>query len=372
MNILHLSAVKNWGGGENHIENLCHELEQLSPTVTNNILCVKNGHFQKKLGYGKIGVVPARLSFKLDPRYFLKLIRVCKKEKIDLIHIHDTTALALGVLGDYFYDLPPFVFSKKTSFPIKKRESTLHKYNYYKIKKILCVSEETKKVTSLAIKDSTKLATIYHGTRLENKSKETPFLLRKKLGLKPQQKIIGNIANHIRAKSLENFIDIAHTIINEKKRTDFTFVQIGSFTNRTEDLQSKIAALNLQDHVFLLGFLPDASNFISQFDISLVTSQSEGIPGFIYESFFHKVPVISTKVGGIPEIITDGKNGLLANMHDHKKLSDHILYLYDKPELITHFTDLSHKLLIENFTTTKMAEQTLLEYKKVLNGRSKN
>src|SRR5690606_19865437 len=128
------------------------------------------------------------------------------------------------------------------------RKRTLHKYNYPKIRKILCVSEETKKITSLAIQNPQKLTTIYHGTRLANKSVLTPFKLREKLKLDPEQKIIGNIANHIRAKSLETFIEVANIIVNEQKRRDFTFVQIGDYNNRTKELQKKIKQLNLQDH----------------------------------------------------------------------------------------------------------------------------
>ena len=371
MTILHLSAVKTWGGGENHVENLCYEIQQLSPTTRNSIFCVKNGQFQKKLAAGEMDVISSKLSYKMDPRYIFKIIQVCKKIKPDLIHIHDTTALTLAVMADHFYNLPPFVFSKKTSFPIKNRDRTLHKYNYPKIKKILCVSEETRRVTSQSIRDLQKLTTIYHGTRFEIKSRQTPFLLREKLDLKKNQKIIGNIANHIRAKNLETFIEVADILVNKRNRKDFTFVQIGSFTNRTPALKKKVNSLNLQDHVFFMDFIPDASNFIPQFDVSLLTSQSEGIPGFIYESFLHKVPVVSTRVGGIPEIIEDGINGLLAEKQDSKKLSGLLLSLVEDKCRIREFTELSNKKLLQSFSTAEMAEKTLAEYKKILHGRSK-
>ena len=370
MNILHLSAVKNWGGGENHIENLCAELKTLAPEVQNHILCIKNAQFQQKLNGGNYEVVPASLAFKMDPRYFLKLIKVCRKKKIDLIHIHDTTALTLCVMGDYLYNLPPFIFSKKTSFPIKDRKSTIYKYNYPKIKKILCVSEATRNITSEKIKNKQQLTTIYHGTRLETKNKEAAFSLRNKLNISKEQKIIGNIANHIRAKSLDTLIDVADFLINKKGRKDFYFVQIGTFTKRTTDLQQKLEQLKLQEYFAFLDFVPNAWSLIPQFDLSLVTSQSEGVPGVIYESFYYKIPVVSTNVGGITEVIENQKNGLLAPKHDFETLGKHITYLSENSDLVQQFTEVSYKKLVENFTTKTMAEKTLAEYKKIINGRS--
>src|SRR5690606_20510087 len=227
MNILHLSAVKNWGGGENHLENLCLELKDLALETKNTIYCNAEGLFRRKLENSDFDVVPAKLSFKMDPRYFFNLIRVCKTKKIDLIHIHDTTALTLAVMGDKFYDLPPFVFSKKTSFPIKNRKQTLYKYNYPKIKKILCVSKATKEVTGNSILDRTKLTQIYHGTNINGILTGSTVDLRKKLNLQRDTILIGNIANHIRSKNLKTFIRVAEELIKVQKINNIHFVQMG-------------------------------------------------------------------------------------------------------------------------------------------------
>ncbi len=367
MHILHLSAVTNWGGGENHIENLCSELSESNPEVKNTILCARNTPFHKRLEKTDLNYITAPLNIKVDPRYFLKIGSFCKKEKVDIIHIHESSALFSAILADKLYNLPPFVFSKKTSFPIKQRKKTLYKYNYPKIKKILCVSNETKKVAEHGILDHTKLLTIYHGTNLKTKSSETPFKLRKKYDIKSDQKIIGNIGNHIKAKHLETWINVADTIINKNKRTDFFFVQIGTFSERTKALVDQVKSLNLEKYMVFMDYTPNASNFLPQFDLSLITSQSEGIPQFIYESMYHKTPVISTNVGGISEVIEDNTNGLLAPMHDHKRLTNHVITLSENSELQKDFVTKGYKKLIKKFTTSNMAKQTLEVYKNNIN-----
>lgn len=366
--ILHLSAVKTFGGGENHVINLCRETSRTGE-VENIVLTARDAVLPEILNDHNIRNTGAPLRIKLDLRYALKIIRICRKEKIDLIHIHDTTALSLAVTATKLANLPPFIFSKKTSFPIKNRRRTLYKYNHRNIRKVLCVSEETKRITGLGIKDQDKLVTIYHGTT-ENKTASNNFQLREKLGISKDKIIVGTIANHIRAKNLKTWVNLVDHLINRKGQTQFHFVQIGSFTKRTRMYTEMIKNKGLENAISMTGFLPNASNYIPQFDISLLTSQSEGLPQFIYESFYHKVPVVSTNVGGIPEVIKDSENGMLSNPYEAERLADKLIALSQDRELQQKFAEKSYKLLAENFTTRAMAEKTLSEYKNVLYGKN--
>ena len=368
MNILHLSAVKNWGGGENHLENLCMGLKDQPVKIKNAILCNAGGEFRKKLEKSDLNSVPVPLSFKMDPRYIFKIRSICKKEKIDLIHIHDTTALALAVMAGHLFRLPPYIISKKTSFPIKTRKQTLYKYNYPKISKILCVSRATAAITSQSIRDSKKLEVIYHGTNTKTLKKISSHNLREKLNLEPDTIIIGNIANHIRAKDLLTFVKTAAEIIKLRPQRNIHFVQVGSFTNRTSAILKLTRDLDLEKYISFLGFKNDAAGLIPQFDISLMTSQSEGLPQFIFESMYHRIPVVSTNVGGIPEVIESEKNGLLAPAHDHKILGLHVLKLIDEPELRKKYTLTSKETIEADFTSNTMVLKTLEIYKQVIYG----
>lgn len=369
MNILHISAVKSWGGGENHIENLCIELQKISPSTQNTVLCIKDGLFEKRLSETNIPYFSVKLGFKMDPRFFLKLIEICKSNKIDLLHIHDSTALTLCIMGDHLYSLPPFIFSKKTSFPIRTRKQTLYKYNYPKIKRILCVSNATKNVAGSMLKNPQKLSCVYHGTNVSPNINSQEIDLRKKLKLEANTVIIGNIANHIWPKDLETFIEVANDLINVEKMKNLHFIQIGAFSKNTINLMAKIEKYRLTPYISFLDSIPNAASLIPQFDISLMTSKSEGIPQFIYESFLKKVPVVSTNVGGISEIIEHDKNGLLAPAGNHKTLAKLIVDLLKDQVKREQFKEHSYKLVLENFTTEIMAQKTLNQYKTVLNGK---
>ena len=366
MKVLHLSAARNWGGGENHLENLCFELKE---ELTNVVFCVSGGILHRRLEEQDQRFVTAPLANKMDPRFVLKLLMLCKKEKFDLLHIHDSTALTLAVMADHFITMPPFILSKKTSFPIRPRKRTLFKYNYPKIEKILCVSEATRQVSLETISHQERLEVIYHGTRLDNKAEKSPFSIGQKYSLPEDAVLIGNIANHIEAKHLETFIRTADYLVNIKNQKHLNFVQIGTFSRRTKALKELVRELKLERHVFFTGYIPEASAFIPQFEAMLLTSENEGIPQVIYESFYYNVPVVSTNVGGISEVIEDKINGLLNEPYDHKGIGENLLFLIDNPQVIPNFAKISREKLFQHFTSQIMARRTLDAYKNALNGR---
>ncbi|GAA4897210.1 N-acetyl-alpha-D-glucosaminyl L-malate synthase BshA [Flaviramulus aquimarinus] len=367
MTILHVSGVTNWGGGENHLENLYYEIDKSNPEVSQHIFCVKGADFHKRLTKENYSIIAAPLDLKIDPRFIFKLIKTCYSKKIDLIHIHDPTALTLCVIADRIYrKLPLFIYAKKTSFPIKDRKSTLFKYNYKKIQKYICVSKAVELVASKSIADTSKITTIYNGIRFSNKSRKTDFFLKEKFNIPNNKVVIGNIGNHIRAKNLFTFIDVINEIVNIKKNTSFHFVQIGNFTERTQMYLDKIKEYNLEEYITFTGFIDSASNFIPQFDIFLLTSQSEGLPQVINEAFYFKVPVVSTNPGGIPEIIKNEENGFISNINDVKELSKNIITLNSNKTLYNRFTEKSFKQITTFFSSEIMAKKTLEVYKSIL------
>ncbi len=164
-------------------------------------------------------------------------------------------------------------------------------------------------------------------------------------------------------------IAAANELINKHHRKNVHFVQIGNFTDRTPALQQLVKQFNLESYFSFLNFQEKASAFIPQFDFSILSSQSEGLPQFIYESFYHKTPVISTDVGGISEVIEHHENGMLSPAHDEKKLCENMLFLMDNAECIPKFAEKSFQILMKGFTAEIMAKNTLEVYKNLLDER---
>ena len=77
---------------------------------------------------------------------------------------------------------------------------------------------------------------------------------------------------------------------------------------------------------------------------------------------------MTASVSGIPEIIEDGQNGMLSKPHDGKTLGDKLVILSQDKEMQKNFTEIPYQKLLENYTTEKMATNTLAQYKEVLYG----
>lgn len=81
-------------------------------------------------------------------------------------------------------------------------------------------------------------------------------------------------------------------------------------------LQDEAQELGIWDYVKFLGFLADAPRHMKAFDIFLLPSKKEGMPYVLLEALSAQVPIIASGVGGIPEIVHNGENGLLCKSGD--------------------------------------------------------
>ena len=123
---------------------------------------------------------------------------------------------------------------------------------------------------------------------------------------------------------------------------------------------------NFKNFVWLgsLEYPIEVKKFFSEIDIYLLLSGMEGLGQTIIEAMFMQKPIIATRVGGIPELIQDGKNGFLINSGDGEGLTNQILKLINDPKLANKIGKLGRKTAEENFTWKIIAEKFFTIVKK--------
>ena len=89
------------------------------------------------------------------------------------------------------------------------------------------------------------------------------------------------------------------------------------------------------------------------------------MPLSILESFYYKIPVISTKAGGIPEVVVNRENGLLSEIEDYKQLSENIILLMNDNCLKQELINNAYALVVNKFSHNLMADKTIQVYKQV-------
>ncbi len=364
MKVIHINGSGSWGGNEQQLADLIPELEKLQ--VKNMVMGRPNAPLNNYCSDKEIEFIEAKdgkLSKKTNFRY---LKEVVTREKPDVLHLHTSDAVTLFTISDILFNLEmPTVFSKKG---IGSSSSFLSKfkYNYKNLDRIICVSNAVKIFMENEVmksKNREKLVVVYDGINTERLKPIRKESLHTLFDIPTGKALIGNIANHANAKDLPTLLRMMHHLVHELKETKVHLVQIGEFTGVSEELESLRHELNLQDYVTFAGFQDHATDFLSQMDLYVMSSEREGLPLTIYEAFYKQVPVVSTRAGGIPEIISNGENGFLIDVGDYKNLAKKTLQIIKNKELAQKFCKRSHELFMENFSADKTAQNILNIYK---------
>jgi glycosyltransferase involved in cell wall biosynthesis len=106
-----------------------------------------------------------------------------------------------------------------------------------------------------------------------------------------------------------------------------------------DEVRSRVAELGLSDNVDVLGWVggKERTALLREGTIFVLPSYNEGLPMSVLEAMAHGVPVVATRVGGIPEAVRDGVEGFLIEPGDVRALRDRLSELLDSPELSASF-----------------------------------
>ncbi len=365
MKVLHVSGARSWGGNEQQLAELVREISKKG--INNVVFGVGNTPLHNYCSVNNIPFIVCR-DIKLNKlKNYNYLKTIILEEKPDIIHLHTSDSLTVYTISDLLHRFKtPTVFSKKG---MGRSMSWLSKfkYNYKGINKIICVSNQVKnQMKELVIKKKNvhKLVVIYDAVkRLHVADVEN---ITKKYNLPDDVFIVGNIANHTNAKDLFTLLKTISIVVNTLNFKNLHVVQIGSFTSLTEELKEKAKLLNIEQYLTFTGFVENASMFLPQFDAFILTSEREGGPTSVLEAFCYKVPVVSTNVGVLPEVINNGENGFICNVADAKCLAKNLVTLLNDKQLQEKFKTRSYKKFIDFFTTNMFADKTLAVYKSII------
>ena len=142
----------------------------------------------------------------------------------------------------------------------------------------------------------------------------------------PPQWVVGSAGRFSPEKGFAVFIDAAALVA--RLRPAAAFVLFGDGPLRA-DLERRISEHGLQSRFVMPGFRDDLLRFLPNLDVGVISSFTEGLPVFLLESCAAQVPMVATSVGGIPEVIDEGRTGYLVPAGDATALANHIVALLD-------------------------------------------
>lgn len=365
MKILHISGAKGWGGNEQQMMHIIPELIQLG--VENVVFGVNDSVLQKECETKNIPFIEAKKSKLNKFANYSYLKTIVKKIKPDIIHLHTSDSLTVFTISDLIFGLSTkAVFSKK-GMGASSSFLSRFKYNYSGINSIICVSKRVESDFSLILspKNKPKTTVIHDCVSLNIEGNTTEINLRNQFSIPDKNFIVGNIANHSAAKDLFTLIEVVDYLVNVLNRKEVCFVQIGEFSKLTDSILERVKEKNLEKNIFFTDKIPNAIAFNSQFDVFLMTSQREGGPTSVLEAMLMGVPVVSTDVGVLPDVITNGINGFLSPVKDYIDIAKKLDLLLSDKMMQKRFAEISKSKIYNEFGSLFLAKQTLAEYEKI-------
>jgi glycosyltransferase involved in cell wall biosynthesis len=192
--------------------------------------------------------------------------------------------------------------------------------------------------------------------------------LRVAIGAAPDAIVIGTVAALAPHKNHADLARAAAIVL--RARPDVHFVWIGEGECRPA-LERQIATLGLEHRVHLLGFREDARALLGQFTLFALASYFEGLCTSLLDAEALGVPVVATAVGGIPEVVENGRTGLLVPGRDPEKLAAALMEVLRDPEGARRRAALARDK-VRAFGAERMVERTLQEYDEVLRQRARS
>lgn len=381
--ILYAITQAEWGGAQRYLYDLITSSEAKNWDISVAVGQSGNTDLIKKLEQKNIKIHQLKhLVRPISPFHdllaILELKKLYKQLRPDIIHLNSTKAGILGSLaGGYklkaksyklIYTVHGWVFNEPLN-PIKnKLYYWLEKFTARFKDKIICVSEYDRQMAlNKKITAKNKLITINNGIEVDSIKFLSKEEARKKLLNSPQDSpemtIVGTVANFYATKGLKYLIESFNLLVNNYKlpAISYKLIIIGDGDRRSE-LENLIANYNLKNHILLVGKKENAVQYLKAYDIYVCSSVKEGFPYSILEAMIAELPIISTGVGGIPEIIKHEKNGLLIKPKNHGELAGQIKHLMDNPELAKQLGRQAKSDVSEKFSQQDTFQKTFHHY----------
>lgn len=277
---------------------------------------------------------------RFSPLPLARIVSLVRQRQIDVIHVTDFQADTLGRLAGMITGKPVIVHVRTHHSKYQKRP-----YPWYmeRINHLLAPG------TALAIANSDSLrefaiermgftaaqvVTVHNPVSsytMKAVHQDEVDRIRAEYRLEGVWPIVGAVTRFYPAKGITYLVGAFPRVLEHFSDARLVLVGDGPLG---EDLKAQARALGIADRVIFTGFRPDAEAFVQLFTVSAVPSLEEGIGNVAIESIAGGVPVIASREGGLPEVVSEGRSGLLVPPGDSVKLAAAILRVLEEPFLL--------------------------------------
>lgn len=387
--ILYIVTKSVWGGAQRYVYDLATNLpkDRFEAVVVTG----GNGPLIEKLKGRNIRIIKLpgitkSINIFQEVKSLIYLGRIFTREKPDVVHLNSSKFGGLGAVAAFIYKitsnrLPVTIFTAH-GWPFNEDRNFLTRIIIYFFSWFTAVfadiviniaKTDYKQSLKFPLLASNKFIYIPNGIELSDQYFLSPAESRKNLELEKEQFIIGTIAELTKNKGLNYLIDGINQIKFEIKSLKHAQHRTAGFSagckiiiigggEDKEKLQNKIDSLELQNEISLVGFKQDAGKYLKGFDILVMPSIKEGLPYVVMEAMAAGLPIIASDVGGVPDLIEHGKNGLLVKTKDSTGMAEGLKKLIQNHEARISLGKEAKTRVKTNFRFRDMLTRTITLY----------
>lgn len=267
----------------------------------------------------------------------LRLLKILKSHHIDVVVVVQSRDIHLAVLAKLFYPHLKIVYYQQMQSVVDKRDA-IHTWIYSKLSAWVTLTEKMKSEVIAHTRTPEQIVQVAPlGTEMTrfNPEQYDAAMARKKFELPVNGIVVGMLGRLDPQKGQETFLRAIPSIL--KKHPNASFVIAGEETRGEEGYKRYLTQLrdDLQLHrnVYFLPFTDDVPEFMSALDIFILPSRSETYGLVLIEAMAMRKAVVATTAGGVPEIVTNERDGLLVPPDNANALAEAILMLLDNARL---------------------------------------
>ena len=349
------------GGAERQVVDLALALQRSGHGVT--VACSIAGSLSGALEEAGIPLRPLldRLAKRrLSPAYAWRLRRLLRREQFDLVHAHIYASIVAAAIATLDTDVP-LVISEHTEATWQTwRARWVSRWVYRRVERIIAVSTPIRRRLSERDHVHPDLITIVPNAVASAPEPPPDSPLPAELRGRP---LVGVIARLQPEKGVANFLKAAARVAPLFPEAHFVIAGDGPLRQKLVALAED---LGLGDRIRFFGFRSDASALMKSLDVLVVPSLTEGSPLVTLEAMAAGTPVVASAVGGIPDQVRHGKEGLLVPPGDTSAIADAILDLLRDPDRARRLGEAGRRRAASEFGHAAMVRRIESVYREVL------
>jgi glycosyltransferase involved in cell wall biosynthesis len=285
------------------------------------------------------------------------LARMIRQWQIDVVHAHNWYA-------DFVVALTARLVKVKTIttayvwFDYDWKRNLLQWLDAKVIRSLDCVTahcENTREETLKRGFSAAEVRTLICGfeTHRVELSTEVRQARRAEMGVGPQDTVFINVARFYPEKAHVFLLETFAQILEQRPHTWLWLAGVGPLE---PEIRAAVERLGIGHRVNFLGFVTRLPELLALADIQLHPAHIEGVPLSICEGMAAGLPIVASRVGGLPEILANGRNGILVNELQHAPFVHAAISLLDAPQVARQYGDRARHF-IENDYSLKTAVQ---------------